>query len=62
MHFSNTLIAVVLMLFISSAHAEKRLALVIGNANYQISPLKNPVNDAKQIAQTLKSFTKQENG
>ena len=28
-------------------------ALVIGNANYKSSPLKNPVNDAKDVAQTL---------
>lgn len=31
-----------------------RFALVIGNANYQQSPLTNPVNDAKDMAKTLK--------
>ncbi|WP_109116566.1 caspase family protein [Azospirillum sp. TSO22-1] len=36
-----------------SADAEQRLALVIGNAAYKETPLKNPVNDAKAIAATL---------
>lgn len=31
----------------------KRLALVIGNAAYKESPLSNPVNDARDIAQSL---------
>ena len=35
---------------------EKRLALVIGNANYEKGALKNPVNDAKLIAKTLDSL------
>ncbi len=37
-----------------SADAEQRLALVIGNATYKETPLKNPVNDAKAIATTLR--------
>ncbi len=32
----------------------KRVALVIGNANYPTSPLRNPVNDATDIAAKLK--------
>ena len=36
--------------------SEKRLALVIGNANYDKGPLKNPVNDALLIAKTLKEL------
>jgi len=35
---------------------EKRLALVIGNANYDKGELKNPVNDALLIAKTLDSL------
>jgi hypothetical protein len=31
-----------------------RYALVIGNSHYQYSPLKNPVNDAKDMAEALK--------
>ncbi len=29
---------------------EKRVALVIGNSSYKTSPLKNPVNDARDMA------------
>jgi hypothetical protein len=32
----------------------RRLALVIGNASYQVSPLKNPENDANDVSQALK--------
>ena len=35
---------------------EARVALVIGNANYEHSPLRNPVNDARAMAVTLKSL------
>ena len=35
---------------------EKRLALVIGNANYDKGALENPVNDANLIAKTLDSL------
>ena len=35
---------------------EKRLALVIGNANYDKGKLNNPVNDALLIAETLKKL------
>lgn len=39
----------------TSALAEKRIALVIGNSDYRlISPLANPKNDAKLMASTLK--------
>jgi len=34
-------------------HASNRTALVIGNSNYTSSPLKNPINDAKDIATIL---------
>jgi formylglycine-generating enzyme required for sulfatase activity len=39
---------------ISTAFASNRTALVIGNGKYQSSPLKNPVNDAIDIAKALK--------
>ncbi|MBW1713269.1 MAG: caspase family protein, partial [Deltaproteobacteria bacterium] len=35
--------------------SERRLALVIGNGAYKTSPLRNPVNDARAMASTLKS-------
>jgi formylglycine-generating enzyme required for sulfatase activity len=36
--------------------AERRTALVIGNADYKSSPLKNPVNDARDMAQVLREL------
>ena len=43
--------------FFSFSQEEKRLALVIGNSNYDsIAKLTNPVNDAKLIAKTLDSL------
>jgi len=38
-----------------SASKERRVALVIGNAAYKINPLKNPVNDSTDIAQSLRA-------
>ena len=35
---------------------EKRVALVIGNSNYRVSPLRNPANDAKVVSATLKNL------
>lgn len=34
----------------------KRYALVIGNAHYQVVPLKNPMNDARDISNALKDL------
>jgi uncharacterized caspase-like protein len=43
-----------LLLMIVPAHAEKRVALVIGNAAYRnVTPLLNPRNDANDIAASL---------
>lgn len=33
--------------------SQKRTALVIGNSNYYSSPLRNPVNDASDMAPAL---------
>ncbi len=39
------------------AFAERRVALVIGNANYQsVNPLKNPINDAGAVANILRDL------
>src|SRR4051794_17662990 len=38
-----------------AAQAEKRIALVIGNAGYQAGTLNTPANDAGLIAQTLQA-------
>ena len=40
----------------SFSQEEKRLALVIGNSEYTKGPLKNPVNDATLIAETLEKL------
>ena len=50
--FTSLLIFISLSLF----SQEKRIALVIGNAEYTKGALKNPVNDAKLIAKTLDSL------
>jgi uncharacterized caspase-like protein len=39
-----------------SATSERRTALVIGNSNYAGSPLKNPANDARDMAKTLEEL------
>ena len=44
------------LLLAAPAHAEKRVALVVGNSAYkQANPLPNPVNDASEIASALKA-------
>src|SRR3981189_1079930 len=59
MHKLILLIFSVTMLAFASAtsaqQAEKRLALVIGNAGYQAAALNTPANDAGLIAQTLQA-------
>ena len=55
--------ALILLTLVLSAHfsrvgaqtAEKRIALVIGNANYQATRLETAANDAGLIAQTLQA-------
>jgi uncharacterized caspase-like protein len=34
----------------------KRVALVIGNGNYRFSPLKNPINDARDMTNSLRNL------
>jgi uncharacterized protein YecT (DUF1311 family) len=38
------------------AEGERRLALLIGNATYDTAPLRNPVNDARAMATTLRTL------
>jgi hypothetical protein len=40
----------------AAADKERRTALVIGNSTYLVSPLKNPANDAKLMARTLRDL------
>ena len=44
---------VLLLLVAALAHAETRIALVIGNGAYGSSPLLNPPNDARLVGETL---------
>ena len=34
----------------------RKMALIIGNANYQTAPLRNPVNDARMMSRTLRGL------
>ncbi len=45
-----------LLVLAAPAHAERRVALVIGNGAYKAGPLKNPVNDARDMAASLKGL------
>jgi len=36
--------------------AQSKVALVIGNADYAVRPLRNPVNDARAVAEALKAL------
>ncbi|MBN1648963.1 MAG: SUMF1/EgtB/PvdO family nonheme iron enzyme [Spirochaetales bacterium] len=53
-------ITIIIMLFIllsAQAYSQDRFALVIGNSNYaELGKLKNPLNDAKDIAAALKKI------
>ena len=53
----STVVLSIFLLMLSTlcCRADKRIALVIGNSNYQsVSPLANPRNDAALIAETLR--------
>ncbi|MEE9389782.1 MAG: caspase family protein, partial [Candidatus Aminicenantaceae bacterium] len=39
-----------------AAGKERRIALIIGNAHYKSSPLRNPVNDATDMARVLREL------
>jgi uncharacterized caspase-like protein len=47
---------VLIIPYLSPAATEQRIALVIGNSAYSSGPLKNPVNDATDMAATLKKL------
>ena len=48
--------AAALLLALNLSAAVERHALVIGNANYSSSPLRNPLNDARDMAAALKGL------
>ncbi|MCK5336248.1 MAG: caspase family protein [Gammaproteobacteria bacterium] len=57
---TNLFVCILLTLFTPLSFAYEtvvpRYALVIGNTNYKFSPLKNPANDARDMASTLRSL------
>jgi formylglycine-generating enzyme required for sulfatase activity len=56
MGFIRIFFLVLAVLATSTAIAETRIALVIGNSDYSSGPLPNPANDAKMIAETLNNL------
>jgi uncharacterized caspase-like protein len=50
------ILACLVFLLAAPAHADRRVALVIGNGAYRSAPLKNPTNDARDMAATLKNL------
>jgi caspase domain-containing protein len=51
--FSVTIFIMSLLSVAAPAHAERRMALVIGNGDYAVGPLDNPANDARLMAKSL---------
>lgn len=49
------LLALLCVAAVGSASAQKRVALLIGNASYAMAPLVNPANDATDLAAALKA-------
>ncbi|MBF0266337.1 MAG: SUMF1/EgtB/PvdO family nonheme iron enzyme [Gammaproteobacteria bacterium] len=59
MLLKNSFIILFISSIILSHHAyakQNKIALVIGNSNYKDTPLRNPVNDAQDIANELKKY------
>ena len=52
--FTAILFIAALFEFCSLVPAAQRTALVIGNADYDTAPLKNPANDAVDMAKALR--------
>ncbi|MFC1680907.1 caspase family protein [Pseudomonadota bacterium] len=56
MFFKALFLAFCSLVFVPSAWAVGRTALIIGNAEYNNSPLRNPVNDARDMSDALQSL------
>ncbi len=50
------IVVLTLVTLASPALAERRVALVIGNGAYKTAPLKNPVNDARDMTSALRDL------
>lgn len=53
--FGRCLLALVMLAAAGGVFAQKRVALLIGNASYSSAPLANPANDATDLATALKA-------
>lgn len=53
---NRTILVLILLFGVNFGAMAGRLALVIGNANYIESPLKNPINDARAISEKLRQL------
>lgn len=49
-------VCMVMICFMLPLYAQKRIALVIGNSNYQNAPLTNPLEDSSSMAQALQEL------
>lgn len=54
--FRKLLFITLLFVFTTSHSDQNRTALVIGNSDYTDAPLKNPTNDARDLAKTLRQL------
>ena len=56
----NCIFKIVMIMFclfwVTESFAQDRIALVIGNGDYEVQSLKNPTNDAMDISKTLRSL------
>lgn len=50
----RALLTCLFLLFSQHCLADKRVALVVGNAGYELAPLQNSLNDAKDVAAALR--------
>ena len=53
--FINLLISITLSVYPQGTNLNQRVALVIGNSDYKLGPLLNPVNDARAMADALQN-------
>jgi len=53
--FINLLISLTLSVYPQGTNLNQRVALVIGNSDYKLGPLLNPVNDARAMADALQN-------
>jgi len=53
---TSILLALFFYIAASAQSLERRVALIVGNSNYKNAPLKNPVNDARDMSVKLRGL------